>query len=93
MCGEKILAEFQIDHSTPLHHGGAHHPNNWMVVHVECHKAKTKLDVKASAKIKRIIKADTEPKKPSRLQSRGFDKALSRGFDGKVRKRKSLQDD
>jgi 5-methylcytosine-specific restriction endonuclease McrA len=93
MCGEKIVGTFDIDHRIALHHGGAHDPSNWQIACRPCHVDKTRADVKASAKIKRIIKADTEPKKPSRIKSAGFSRTHSRGFDGKVRPKKKPRHD
>ncbi len=55
-----------------------------------CNKIKTRADQAKIAKVKRLIAAQSEPKPPSRLQSRGFDRTKSRGFDGRVKPRKSL---
>jgi len=51
---------------------------------VDCHKAKTRGDVKAIAKAERIIRREVEGPKPSRLTSRGF--THSRRFNGSIRK-------
>jgi hypothetical protein len=51
-----------------------------------CHKVKTAADASRRAKVKRIHKWG-EPKKGRKLQGAGFDKSLSKGFDGKVRPR------
>lgn len=69
-------------------------PNKWepgkptQLLCKPCHKAKTKLDVKKIAKVKRIQKkARGETKKKRKITNRGFDKTKTKGFDGKVKDR------
>ena len=51
-----------------------------------CNKIKTKADKGTIAHIKRLIAKNDpdQPRKPSRLKSRGFSKTLSRKFSGQV---------
>ena len=63
---------------------------------IECHKngcnlITQKIDTSGSARTKRMKRAHEEgrgrKRKGPQIQSRGFDKTLTKGFDGKVRKR------
>lgn len=55
---------------------------------VACHKIKTRSDIKAISKVKRIRKREAgETKAKRKIQSRGFDRTKTRGFDGKTRDR------
>jgi 5-methylcytosine-specific restriction protein A len=80
ICGiskRKIQAgeEWQIEHRIALALGGTNDDENLYPALVEPHKGKTRLDVRAIAKCKRIErKADPLTRKPSRMQSRGFQK-------------------
>lgn len=65
----------QTDHVIPLILGGQHRESNLQLLCVECHAAKTKLDVKLKAKVARIRKANLGIRKPSLLKSAGFRKA------------------
>lgn len=89
-CGTKITGPFDINHKIPLAHGGKHEPGNWEVLLPEHHRELTKVHATQTAKIKRLlIKHDPDREKPiSRIANRGFDKTVTRGFDGQVRKRK-----
>ncbi len=40
MCGGVLTADFQIDHITPLHRGGAHEIENMQPLHPRCHAIK-----------------------------------------------------
>jgi 5-methylcytosine-specific restriction endonuclease McrA len=86
-CEGRLTGSWHIDHVIPLALGGRHDEGNWVPICVGCHKAKTRTDVKAIAKVARIIRRETEGPKPSRLKSRGFNKTLSRKMDGSVRRR------
>ena len=83
-CETALSGAWHIDHVIPLALGGRHDPGNWVPVCIDCHKAKTRGDVKAIAKAERIIRRETEGPKPSRLRSRGF--THSRRFDGTIRR-------
>jgi hypothetical protein len=50
-----------------------------------CHKIKTRADIKAIAKVKRIRRGKRPAKRP--IKSRGFDKSLSKKMSGEVVKR------
>jgi len=70
----------QWDHVHATTFAGPHHYTNLRPVHANCHKAKTKYDIQANAKVKRIIKKRagiTKPKKA--IPSRPFPKAKKRG--------------
>jgi 5-methylcytosine-specific restriction endonuclease McrA len=87
ICKAVIEGRFDVDHRIALHHGGGDDDRNWRPLHPECHKEKTRLDSKVSAKIRRIEKKRAGPKKPSRLKSRGFPKSLKKKMNGRVSKR------
>ena len=93
VCGsETPLEEGEADHELSLFLGGADDESNLIWKCQPCHSAKThKHDAKAHAKVRRLIKkADPENRKPRRpIQSRGFQKDLSRRFDGSVLPRKT----
>lgn len=87
-CGVSICPGEPIDwdHRQALIHDGPHSYTNIRPVHRECHKGKTKRDVQANAKVKRI-RGETCTRKGRPLKSRGFDKSLSRKFSGKIERR------
>lgn len=89
ICGEKITGPFEVEHRVPVALGGTNDPSNLEAVHPQpCHSSKTKADVKAIAKAKRLEKKSSpETRKPATMKSRGFQKTLTKGFDGKVRPR------
>lgn len=86
LCYKHLEAgqEIDFDHAHAIVHEGPHEYQNLRPVHRECHKEKTKRDVQANAKIKRITGETKGPPKrdwPSRpmkssgkLQSRPFPK-------------------
>jgi 5-methylcytosine-specific restriction endonuclease McrA len=75
------------DHEIPLELGGADDDSNLGPIHASpCNKIKTAADIRQIAKMRRQEKMD-DPKEPSRLQGRSFDKDLTRGFDGKTKPR------
>lgn len=84
LCGDAILPNDEIDwdHIHALVHEGEHAFTNLAPVHRVCHKAKTARDIKANAKVKRILK----PSKPKRKwASRPMSHpTLKRNFKGKV---------
>ncbi len=63
ICGDMLYPGQPVewDHIHALVHGGDHTYLNLRPLHPDCHKPKTKADVQANAKVKRIIAA-----KPSR---------------------------
>lgn len=71
--GWTLTGPFEIDHVIPIELGGsASELSNLQALHPDCHKAKTKRDVAAIAKTKRLAKKHFEGRKPSRMRSRGF---------------------
>lgn len=77
------------DHEIPLELGGADDDSNIGPIHASpCNKIKTAADAKRIAKMRRQSKMD-EPREPSRLLGRGFDKRLTRHFDNTVTARKA----
>jgi 5-methylcytosine-specific restriction endonuclease McrA len=79
-CGEKIPdGGFQINHIKPLHDGGAHAPDNWEPVHIDCHKVISAGQAKARAKSDRLrlknLPADEHPQPARKLQGKAFPKS------------------
>lgn len=74
-CGLAIHPEhiIQFDHRHADIHGGPHEYQNLRPLHYECHKAKTKRDVQANAKVKRIAKGGRK-RKGRKMKSRPFQK-------------------
>lgn len=56
ICNKVLLPEQEIefDHIHADVHGGPHEYKNLRPLHKTCHKAKTKTDVQANAKVKRL---------------------------------------
>lgn len=75
-CDCKLGPDFEADHIISLFLGGADEIENLEALCYACHRTeKTPADAKAHAKVRRIEKkADPLTRKPSRLQSRVFDK-------------------
>lgn len=79
-CKIKVgKGEFQIDHINPDSSNGKAEISNGQTLCTACHKVKTKADVKAAAKGRRL-RGETgqlarRKRNGSRLQSRGFDKS------------------
>lgn len=94
-CGKRLdpFAEGVIDeHLIPLELTGSNDLENRALYRKPCAKAKTEIDAANIAKAKRLAgETCTGPTKRP-IESRGFDKALTKGFDGKVRLRKAGQD-
>lgn len=83
-CNELILAgqNIQFDHIHGHAMGGAHEYQNIRPIHYDpCHKRKSKRDVAALAKVKRILRGK---KKPKRIWSQGK-KLLSRPFKAQAK--------
>ncbi len=80
LCGNRVLPSDKIewDHTQALVHEGEHDYTNIRPLHVLCHLEKTKLDIKANAKVKRLQspRKSKRPMKSSgrKLQSRPFRK-------------------
>lgn len=87
-CGEPLGDEpWDIDHTIPIALGGLHELSNWQPLIRSHHRAKTKADVKAIAKVRRIRKTDAGENKSRNIVSRGFDKRFRKRLDGTVEKR------
>jgi len=80
---------FERDHRHAVALGGGNELDNLALLCIGCHAEKTRRDVKAIAKAKRIARklAGTWPKHGRKLQSRGFDKRLRKKLDGTVEAR------
>lgn len=97
LCGLKIgLGEaYDIEHVIPWALSFDDSDENLKLAHKgTCHSLKTKTDVKSIAKAKRMAgehgqQARRKKENYRPMPSRGFDKTVTRGFDGKVKPRKS----
>lgn len=74
------------DHKNPLWCTGTNEADNWQLLCLLCHGAKTKRESAARAKTKRLENARLGLKKQRgpKMQSRGFDKRLRKRMDGTV---------
>lgn len=84
LCKLKIGADepYDIDHQVSRELGGSDEDDNLAPAHKDCHKAKTKADVKAIAKsnrIRRNLDPETRRKSKRPIVSRPFPKQ-SRGW-------------
>lgn len=92
ICGREIGPGTPVewDHVHALVHGGPHIFTNLRPVHERCHKAKTKADVQANAKIKRIL-ANKPSKRPMQNSAQPMagtkTSGLKKCFDGTVVRR------
>ena len=59
-CGKPCPLDAEADHIIPLALGGADEPEACQTLCRACHKAKTKGDVRAIARAKRVGKRETE---------------------------------
>jgi len=93
-CDSAIyISEAEIDHHVALIDGGKHELDNWRPVCSSCHRRKSAREHKNNAKSKRlnaarqahaaIVKREAA-KQAGKIKSRGFDKTLTKRFDGKV---------
>lgn len=75
-----------IDHWLALVDGGKHEDSNFRPISPGCHARKSAREHKANSKAKRIVKKreGTMKRRGKPMQSRGFDKTLTKRFDGKV---------
>ena len=73
LCSQELEPEdgIQWDHIHAEVFSGPHVYDNLRPVHVECHKKKTKADVQANAKIKRILGL-TKNKPKKKIPTRKF---------------------
>jgi 5-methylcytosine-specific restriction endonuclease McrA len=54
ICGGKIFKAWHIEHVVPLALGGADEPSNMKPAHPVCHSGKSRTDVAAISKAKRL---------------------------------------
>lgn len=52
-CKQVLSASFQVDHTTPLWKGGAHHPDNGAALCANCHAQKTQREEIERADLRR----------------------------------------
>jgi hypothetical protein len=86
--------EVEYDHVTHLWLAGSDADEDIGPIHTRpCHKIKTAADAKSRAKVKRLWRKHYGPKGDSTLQGQGFDKRLTKKFDGSTVRRKSKKDE
>lgn len=56
LCGEKIIGEWDADHELARELGGSDDEANLRPAHKDCHRSKSKADVKLIAKGNRLIR-------------------------------------
>ena len=86
-CGEPtLLSNMLWDHILPLCLGGDNCFANWQGLDERCHAQKTKREagMRAKADAQRAYHEGTKKRRGRKLQGRGFDTRLRRGFDGTV---------
>lgn len=90
-CGAKVQRDGgQLDHIIAREAGGTDLDGNFQLLCVSCHKTKTRADHATGAKIKRIIAREEGTRRPRKaIQSPGFNTSLTKGFDGRIRPRKT----
>jgi 5-methylcytosine-specific restriction endonuclease McrA len=77
MCGLHLLClPVHIDHILPVELGGEDTEANWQLLCIDCHKIKTRDDIKriAKARRQRAKHNGTMPASPFKLKGRGFSK-------------------
>jgi hypothetical protein len=84
----ETVKRLEREHVTPLKLGGADDPTNAAYSLSEAHKAQTKKDVAAIAKVDRLLGLTCNGAK-KKIGNRGFDKTLTRKFSGETVKRSS----
>lgn len=80
LCPKDIsyMTPFHLDHVLPLELGGQTCLSNLQLLCLDCHKAKTREDIKRirkAARLRRDSDPTTRRKSPYRLRSRGFQKS------------------
>jgi hypothetical protein len=95
-----IFVSLSIDHEHALSTGGGHTFANCRATHKQCNFQKAyDQDMKQAAKSRRLrglsgqlkrrkARGGSMIKSAAKIQSRGFDRSKTKGFDGKVRDRK-----
>ncbi len=87
ICDEFCLPgqDIQFDHIHADVFGGPHEYKNLRPVHAECHKKKSKADVQANAKVKRLL----NPKPSKRPMQNSGRKIPPRPFPKRVKSKQS----
>ena len=91
-CTVKITGPYEIDHILALALGGPDIDANCHPLCEGCHAPKTKDDVRKIAKVRRLIRASDPATRrivKRKIMGRGFDKGLSKRFDGSVVERET----
>jgi hypothetical protein len=93
-CKAKIHnGRFEVDHIAELWEGGSNEIGNLQPLCPDCHKEKSAKGRTRNAKAFRQADAclprDPDEIEPSRLRGRAFDKTLSKGVNGKVKRRRN----
>jgi len=90
MCRASLEGQrVDFDHIHALCHGGDNDRSNLRAICRPCHLLKTAADLRALAKIRRL-RGETGVRKKL-IASRGFDKRLTKRFDGSVVPRKKAR--
>ena len=87
ISGERLIEHgCEFDHINPKYFDGPDTPENLQALIPRVHRRKTDSDIAAIAKTKSIIRKREKTWKPNRkkIQSRGFNKTLSKKFNGEV---------
>lgn len=93
-CGEKLdaMREGVIDeHLISLELTGSNDISNRALYRKPCAVAKTKNDATAIAKAKRLAGETCTTSRARPIRSRGFDKSVTKRFDGTLRPRKAAR--
>lgn len=88
-CRERFKPrdKIQFDHGHDLQFGGPDIEANLFAKHVDCHMMKTKANATQAARIRKIAGITKKQARSRKIESRGFDKSRTRGFDGNTRPR------
>lgn len=82
-CRAKLQGLVEFDHAHALGMGGKDDEDNLRPLCPECHKAKTKADAKARAKVRRL-RGESRARRKIKIAVRGFSKRWRRKLDGSV---------
>lgn len=91
LCGKPLVFEkgaIRDEHLVQLAMGGTNDLSNRSLWLTSCAKLKDVLDAGRRAKVRSLTKSTKKSQAPkAKIQSRGFNKTLTKGFDGNVRPR------
>ena len=75
-CNKNLLGvAFEVDHFIPVELGGDDEDYNMRPLCIPCHKRKTKADIKAISKARRIRRKLEKPLEPGSIASRPFQRS------------------